>query len=594
MYKFSRGNKVDADVYKAHLKKNGKIYYDRNATELQKNYMECTAGAEKVRATEVMFNHSGGRIVQLNRDSIYNFLVNYERCPDHYFYANAKSKSFSLDKKKVLSKLLANGYAQEFLDHYNAHRSLQQKAGDVNSILSTCSHVTAQTRDGRDLCEIPYDVNQQKNERFNYRQFDIIAQIPKEFCHNICAPAGYFLAWGDFAQSDFRIAYNLLLRSEENDRVMSAYSDKYEALARLIAESNNEQFDEEKFRKERDLYKQLTLATMYGTRDSVVSQEREFIRKLVKFLYTCPKYVEYEKRLHARQTLGLPIIVESYFGYEETIAIQCNNPAGTINDALNSPIQSGTSEIIILTVNQILEEFFKLGCTEDDVSVYYVRHDEPIFLIKESIMKDVWVLNQFSQILVDDWIPLNLNFEFGYAYKVKDPGLERSVREVYMLNLNKISVIQHGSKIDEDYYPVKCVFTLFMHYVHVGSGKTVAAFVHEESNSYYAMLIESDDETEIQNAIRILLSESESRIRASGYNGVCVISNFIDGEDFFGQSYFRYKTEVSVRLNCVSKVCRAFTNKYCASLGIESPVAMPDENEMEKIKSMGVLKELTE
>lgn len=589
MYKFTRNDIVDTDAYEAHLRKNGAIYYDREATKLQLQYMQCTEGAEKSRATDVMFHRSRGNIIQISRESIFNYLTRYEQCPDHYFFSRKNSNNYSLDKKKVLMKLYANGYALEFLEHYMLHKSLQQKAGDIESIISKCREVVAKSNDGTDLCKIPYEVNMQKNERFNYRQFDIISQIPKEFCTNIYAPAGYFLAWGDFAQSDFRIAYNLLLRSEENDKVMGKYADKYEALARLVAKSNNENFDLEKFKNERVLYKTLTLATMYGTRDSLVKKERDFIYKLVKFLYTCPKYVEYEKRLKSRILLGLPIAVESYFGYNESIAIQPYNLTGTINDALNSPMQTGTSEIIILTVNHILDEFFKLGYTEEDVSVYYVRHDEPIFLVRENVLKDIWVLNQFSQILVDDWVPLKLDFEFGYAYKVIDGELEKKVSSVFINNLDKIEMLTCGSVIDHDYYPVADVFTILMHYTCTGTGCAVVSFLHEKTNSFYSVLVESESSDVIEEEIRAILARSEQKIHDAGYEGICVISNSMNGEDFFGKSYVRYVKEVGVRIDLVSKLCRYFVFSTCQNVGAPSPVECPIAADIDKIKTLTAL-----
>lgn len=79
----------------------------------------------------------------------------------------------------------------------------------------------------------------------------------------------------------------------------------------------------------------------------------------------------------------MPFAVKSYFGHEEIINVDSydRNP---LFKALNTPIQAGTSEVVILTVNKILDMFYELGYTEDDVSVYMVRHDEPVFKVKET------------------------------------------------------------------------------------------------------------------------------------------------------------------------------------------------------------------
>lgn len=62
------------------------------------------------------------------------------------------------------------------------------------------------------------------------------------------------------------------MRSPENDEIMNRYEDKYEALARIVSKSLGREFDLDKFKTDRKLYKKLTLATVYGMADSGVPE----------------------------------------------------------------------------------------------------------------------------------------------------------------------------------------------------------------------------------------------------------------------------------------------------------------------------------
>ena len=108
----------------------------------------------------------------------------------------------------------------------------------------------------------------------------MISQIPKDYAKFISVEEGYFLAWGDFAQADLRIAYNLLLRNEENYGLMASVTDKYEGIARLVADANNEPFDYEKFKAERNLYK------VYVLERSALKEKRKKVTLLKSYTDT--------------------------------------------------------------------------------------------------------------------------------------------------------------------------------------------------------------------------------------------------------------------------------------------------------------------
>lgn len=565
MYKFYKDTVVDFDKYASLLRQRPYLLFDKEKMDKTLHYQECIADTYFALAIDEMIVVSSGACTDLSRDVVINYLMNYERCPERYFN-NRKTESYSLDSKKVLEKLIQNGHAKDFLEYYMQYKSWVSKNGKIRGILKKSTQPGGVSREGTELTKLFFDVNQQKNFRFNYKDSDVIA-IPKEYNDCIGVEDGYFLAWGDFGQSDFRIAYNLFMRSPENDKIMNAYDDKYEALARMVSALEGQQFDYDKFKEERQLYKRLTLATVYGTRDSVVESEQPFIKRMTDFLYTCEKYVEYEQRLKDRIESNLPVLVDSYFHNEQTIANKTRE-VDLLNDALNTPVQTGTSEIVALTVMAILEEFYKLGYSNEDISVYYVRHDEPIFKVKESCLKDAWIFNQFKEILVDDWTPLRMDFNFGYHYKMVDDELESKIKAVYEKNMDKIVTIPVGNSIN-DFYPTPPMFKLAVTRMKTSDGAIIYCLYSEKLNAVQYSLLKSPVEDELAYVCN-LISRIENNIYENGYRGIVIRSNFIQPtEQFIGKSYVNF---MCVNDNTLSKsdiLCRYMYCRYSKSHGLD-------------------------
>lgn len=584
MHKFKKTDSPDIDLYESHLRKNGYIVYDQELMQKIWQYATAESTTRSQQAVDTMLFKSGGRCCALSRDVILNYLLNFERCPEHYFSKKGMD-GYSLDKNKVLMKLYGNNYATEFLDNYMEYKSLVSKCGKIRGILEGCNASCGTDRDGVSLKRIPYSVNQQKNLRYNYRDQDIIG-IPKDYNACISVEDGYFLAWGDFAQSDFRIAYNLFMRSQQNDEIMNKYEDKYEALARMVAQKEGTVFDKEQFLQERQIYKRLTLATVYGTRNSTVPEEDRFVKRMTEFLNHCPKYVEYVKRLNDRCNIGLPMVLEGYFGDEETVANKYNRE-DIINDSLNTPIQMGTSEIVILTVNAILSKFKELGYSEDDVSVYYVRHDEPVFKVSEKTLKDAWVFNEFSTILIDDWTPLRLDFDFGYHYKQSDEELVEKIKSCYESNQNRVTKYEMEYKIDTEYYPIPPTAVLFMEKIVIpGVNKTIVAIYSEKFNAVNYHLINSSIDEEVQLTIKENVRNLLPDLSKLGFCGVHIFSDFMSDEDFASNTYVKYEIKSDNSLANVVTLCRYMTCLFVKKNQLSCDVVAPAVENEEFIKSV--------
>lgn len=572
MVKYSKDDFIDVDRYDREINRLGYLLYARERAENSLGYMNATATTYFNRALYEMKLTSGGQYFSLQKDSVIDYLIRCMGCPEHYFH-NRKSETgnLSLDKNKVLSKLISNGYAKEFLSLYSEHRSALSRYNTFKGVVSGCTEVVAKSRDGEDLVKIPFNCNVQKNLRFNYNNHDIISQIPKEVVNTIGVEDGYFLAWGDFAQSDFRIAYNLFIRNEENDKIMNKFSDKYEALARIVYKTLGMEFDLEQFKEQRKQYKVLTLATMYGTRNSQVAEEQKFISTFSAFLNKCPRYKEYYDRLQERLQMKSAFDVKSYFGHDETIYYNSWSAQSTVYDALNSPIQTGTSEVVIHTVLSILDKARELGLSEDQFSLYFTRHDEPVFRIREDAMDAVWILKEHSEVLVDNWSPLAMDFDFGYFYKTPDENLQKKAEECYKRHAMDITQYTVEPNGDTEYYPIKPMLNLCAHWVKVGDGTSVLTVQKYGGGETIFILLDTDEDEQIISELRVRVKDCIEKIQ-SVYQDVCIHNNYHSGRDFFNETSVLYLREANSFMTPVVKMCESIVTMQCGKLGISCPV----------------------
>jgi hypothetical protein len=282
------------------------------------------------------------------------------------------------------------------------------------------------------------------------------------------------------------------------------------------------------------------------------------------------------------------MILTGYFGDTEVVANKYRRE-DVINDALNTPVQMGTSEIIILTVNAILRYFYSLGYTSEDVSVYYVRHDEPVFKIKTEVLKDAWVFEQFATILIDDWTPLHLDFNYGYYYKVPDEQLEQKVQESIENNRSKIEVFKSGTVIDTTYYPIDPIFKLSLEKCKVAD-KTIIAVYNEELHAIDYHLVSSTDDAEVENFIKNAMRKKATLLSKAGYRGLLVCSDFFKDEDFCDDCFIRY----SINNDKIAKVfilCEFMAYKYCKKNQLDNPHCVDWEANQEFLMSVGSLTE---
>lgn len=574
MYKINRTDQVDVDLYDLRINHTGFILFDRESVKADVDYYEKHAETCYDLARMRMVYKSGNRYSQMSRDTIIDYLIEFEGCPESFF-KTGKTKSYSLDSKRVLAVLYEKGFAREFIENYIEYKSWSTKCSKLTTILKTCRDLGGVSKTGRELYKLPFNANVQTNRRFNYSDFDIISQIPKSMANCISVEDGYFLAWGDFAQSDLRIAYNLFLRTPENDKLFSQYDDKYEAVARMVANLNHEQFNYDQFKEERDVYKRNTLATIYGKRSAAIAEDAAFIRRFSEFVEKHEGYKLFKQRLDEYMQIDLPIMVSSYFGFVQQVYAGPGASKSSIMDvALNTPVQTGSSEIVIDVVNHILDTCYSMGYTEDDICLYMTRHDEPIFKIKESAKDVLKVLLDSSTVIVDDWTPLQMDWNVGYSYKIPDEALEadlQHVRDTYTETIVKPEAV-----CDTFYEPLDKVFTLSVATQKTPDCKTIVTFYDDKQNEVMYSLFETLDDEQIVTECKCKIRDATKKIHDAGYKHILVFSTFINGADFYEDCAITYKIiNTNEALFSAKRLTELMAWRYCKKAGLEPCVAHP-------------------
>lgn len=541
MLKFYSTDIPDVELYESRLRAPGYIYLNKEKASKLLVYQDvCRVSCYNL-AKIVMKANSSNRYRELSDDMVCDYLLEVERCPEYKILSNKNKRGYSIESKSVLMPLLQNGYAREFLEPFIEFKSLKKQCSTIRNMIAGLVSDDTVNEEGQAIERLAYKVNVQTNLRFNYNNFDIVT-IPHIYNSCVSVPKGKILVWADFDQSDLRIAYNLFLRDKNNAKIMDACDDKYEGMARLVAAVNNEPFDLDKFKKERDLYKVHVLKTIYGGQPAGTEEERQFIKKLQKFLNTCPRYVEYKKRLDDKCALGLPLQINSYFGHTEIYNIGYNK-SSAVNFGLNSPNQTGTSEIMVLTVNTILNKFYELGYTQDQVDIYYVRHDECLFMIDEEVMRDAWIFKECSEILVDNWTPLTLSFNFGYNYKEPVESLKLLAENNWLINKDKITQIPLDTSEVYEYIPVTDTLNLEIGTYSV-EGNTIICIYNTKANTCKYYELGSENYADIMSAVRSILSK-QAEVLSEKYGGALIYNQLTDGEDFVDSFYMKYIRDLS-------------------------------------------------
>lgn len=365
-------------------------------------------------------------------------------------FKNKKTNSPSLDKTKVLEPMIRAGIQVDLLSAYVEYRSFMSYYSALRKYEEKCALIH-ETDDGVTIGVLPTTVVERENLRVYYKDVAIVS-IPKIYSNIVTTPrSDMFIAWCDYPQADWRFAYNLFIRDEQNEQVMRNCEDAYEGLARLV---EGDLFSLEEFKENRNTYKNSTLKTFYNSKDN-----GHIPTEIRKFYNTCPKYVKFMHDAYVLSRFRVPIPCTDYFGHMQLLP-EASYPDAFISKALNTPIQTFTSQVVKETVLSILKMFWSRGYTKDDINVYYVRHDEPLFLCSKNIIEDAWIFKECSQIHIDGFTPIKLDFHYGRYYQESSPELESAIQASIEAANTTYSVYDAGTA--HEYNPLPSVVDAYI------------------------------------------------------------------------------------------------------------------------------------
>lgn len=434
------------DEYLDLLKGSSTIYIDRAKLEdalYEARYL-CD-DFKRLTSLQMSIESSGlyYTVVPINiLDMLYDLGVDVDK-----YQKRTKTKNMSLDINNVVDPMIEHGIQPELLGYYKLHRSYKTYAGFLDK-LWTSQGKSKVCSDGRVILSYSTNIQERQNLRVYYKDIAVVS-IPKRYSEIITTPGdGYHIAWCDYPQADWRFAYNLFIKDPSNVGIMEKVDDAYEGLARII---EKEEFDPEEFKSSRQDYKVNCLSVFYGSHNT-----HPIPTAMRDYFMSREKYKRYVYELEQLQQFHLPIPCTSYFGYTQLLP-ESNRSDLFLNKGLNTPIQTFTSHIVNETVFGILERFWNLGYTKDDINIYFVRHDEPLFLFKDTCLKDAWIFEECSKIYIPGFTPIVLNFQFGDNYQCPSEYLENAVKQNIESNRHRITTYadEEGSdSIRDDYTPV--------------------------------------------------------------------------------------------------------------------------------------------
>lgn len=523
MLRLTKDSPIDMYKYLEHLSYLGYIYYDMNELDYTSRKNTQELGTLKYLIVQLMKECSGGVVQDDSRYSIIQFLTKHQGVPDS-FLIDRKTGDYSIAQKK-LTKIYERGYAREFINLYSDFSSKRSKAGLLNSAVSACKESDKVDYSGKPLYKVTHNINENGTLRTYYRDFNH-QQLSKDALRAMKAPAGYTLVKGDFAQSDLKIVYNMMLKDPSNLDIMYNYPDSYEGISRVV---EGPMFNKEKFLEERHLYKQNTLAPIYGAESSESFEGQRIVNNINDYLKTLSVYSEFKKRIEKRIETGLPVYVRTYFGNEVPIDSTNRSPKDVMHAALNAPVQTGTSEIVIACANAIMDKFAENGITEENGGIYLYlnRHDELIFMINNDYVNYSWIFQECEDILVDDWMPLKIEFSYSDNYIVPNDNLDRLCKSSYKRKepIN-ISELITKAKSSEFFIPCDDTLRLALGCV-VGKDKSVVSLLNVDKNTYKVMDIDTTDLNEIVKYVLLKIGGKKAELLKDDVTSVIVYTDLV-------------------------------------------------------------------
>lgn len=402
--------------------------------------------------------YSNSKIEKITSTTLREFLIDYEGVPEDYFvtYKKGRGAVYTADAQTINAVYNA-GYSQFFLEYYLRYSEIKTKANNMVSNYKKLRPTNYVSNRGNKLYYWPFYYKDSSTNRVYAKKCNM-QNIPKIYTSSFTVPKDYFLIWGDFKQIDLRVALNICLADEE-DKVFMKYlheiDDKYESVGRAVNEYLGKPFNKDEFAKDRPKYKEGILATIYGAKiDTLASStgDKEFSTALYNYINNNKRYKAYKKTITDAIGIGEPFECRSYFGFVRYIHPQTDR---ILDSSLNSPVQSTSGDIMKFFTNAVCERMWK-HVDKHKFFPYLNRHDENLFMVHKDCIPYLYELYDCLTIQVDDWTPLEVEWDVGYYYGVSDEELKKSVMSGM---LSKAETIVNKTKRVKKFYPTDKIST---------------------------------------------------------------------------------------------------------------------------------------
>lgn len=304
-----------------------------------------------------------------------------------------------------------------------------------NSKISKWQETGKVNRFGKSLKKAGFHYHRSITYR-DYSREDSIQNWAKKYVKSITEEDGFVIVAIDLKQVDFRVLYNLMLRTQDNFEDFLKFDDSYKSMYKIICTALGIKFDETEFKDIRKDFKTYVLSKAYRSSNTKFGNPKvnRILKILDDYYNKAEKYMDYSKTADVYIRNQLDTQVNDYFGVPAIVEWDAHNP---MSKYCNYFVQSTSAEIIKIVSLRILKKFYSLGYTPDDICLKLNRHDETLFKVRRSMLKDSWVFKDYSRIQIDDWSMLGYTVSISDYYTEENPEYMKEYEESWKSKLGE-------------------------------------------------------------------------------------------------------------------------------------------------------------
>ena len=456
---------LDMEKATKYLSEDTRVFVDTSGFEDEIETLDAQIISRFNQLRDLTYATMGNYPVNLSANYVFDFL--FESGVPERYWKKGKKESYTKNGKK---KMIEDLYEVDFNELHIDWSSKKRYRSSVKSILNNVSgKTTVKGNGGKELVEIPYQLSPIDNRRFSTYDENVIG-FYGNVRKSLEVPEGYLLLGADFPQIDGKGAIYSYFKTDKMLEIAETTKDTYLVfkelarhvkhlgdLAQLEELLNGEEFADtskleqiiQKFnpsimkfdsKGQRDTYKVISLATTYNSEYSPFKKIQRAMLYLKSSLEVIGIYRYMSEMAIFLEEIGHPVTSKSRFGHKSTITKV--GKGGILAKIFNTPIQTTSSEILLMFIIHMMDHFRNLGYTKEDIRVYVNRHDEPLFQIKKEVFVDnVEFIKSAAHILIDGWYPFEIGWDIGYSYGSNEPEFRELLDSVQYddAEINQIS-----------------------------------------------------------------------------------------------------------------------------------------------------------